>query len=95
METKLQWTDLPTKGLHTAWFGIIELRVSYQGNMAGYGVILMGNKNIELSKHFKNLNNAKIAAERLLWKIVNEMHQDLSQYSWDTHNKEEVKWVVR
>ena len=97
--TRLEWTDLHPRGYYTAWFGIIMLRVMMeednQGNNSGYSVTLVGNKDTELSQLFQNPDNAKIAAERLLWKIVNEMHQELSQYSWDTHNKEEVKWVVR
>jgi hypothetical protein len=101
MKTILQWTDLPAGGLHTAWFGIIMLRVRLenddQGNTSGYSVALISNKDRELGKLFQNLDNAKFAAERLLWNTVNEMYNELSQHTWDTYTDKslEFKWVVR
>lgn len=101
METNLRWQD--DGQFSYAWFGITKLSVEYDSSMntrdsdlpTGYRVSVEGYKKRELKHLFKSMSNGKIAAERLLWKIVNEMHQELSQYSWDTHNKEEVKWVVR
>lgn len=100
METKLQWHDESTS---TTQLGLLRVLVEWEGGLhpkgsdlpTGYRVTVYGNRKRQLSNLFASRDNAKIAAERLLWKIVNEMYQDLSQYSWDTHNKEEVKWVVR
>ena len=97
---KLQWVDESTS---TTQLGLLRVLVEWEGGLhpkgsnlpTGYRVTVYGKEKRQLSKLFTSRNNAKIAAERLLWKIVNEMHQELSQYSWDTYNKEEVKWVVR
>jgi hypothetical protein len=101
METNLAWQD--DGQFSHAQFGVLKLSVEYEGAMhpkgsdlpIGYRVSVEGYKKRQLKHLFNNMNNAQIAAERLLWKIVNEMYQDLSQYPWDTHNKEEVKWVQR
>jgi hypothetical protein len=98
---KLNWQD--DGQFSYAWFGIAKLSVEYEGAMhprdsnlpTGYRVSVEGYRKRELKNLFKDIDNGKIAAERLLWKIVNEMHQDLSQYSWDTNNNKKVKWVVR
>ena len=103
METKLQWIDSVIGNCTVAHFGILKLSVEWEGAMypkgsqlpTGYRVKITGYKSRELKNLLANQATAKVMAERLLWKIVNEMHQELSQYSWDTHNKEEVKWVVR
>ena len=101
METNLAWQD--DGQFSHAQFGVLKLSVEYEGAMhpkgsdlpIGYRVSVEGYKKRQLKHLFNNMDNAQIAAERLLWKIVNEMHQELSQHSWDTHNKEEVKWVQR
>lgn len=101
--TRLNWVDSEIGNCTTAKLGILKLSVEHEGAMhpkgsqlpTGYRVTVYGNSKRHLKKLFTNRDDAKIVAECLLWKIVNEMHQDLSQYSWDTHNKEEVKWVVR
>ena len=103
METKLNWIDSEIGNCATAKLGILELSVEWEGGMypkgsqlpTGYRVKISGDKARELKNLFSSQATAKVMAERLLWKIINEMHQELSQYSWDTHNKEEVKWVVR
>ena len=101
--TKLQWIDSEIGNCTTTKLGVLKLSVEWEGAMhpkgsqlpTGYRVKVSGYKARELKNLFSSQDTAKVMAERLLWKIVNEMHQELSQYSWDTHNKEEVKWVVR